>query len=349
MAGICVLGMGDCAPDIKNIVTNVSNVLNENIHQTMMNLTSNTSVFKQASQSFEMGDIVGNGCSVKFDPISQNMQVSTNFSQMTKVITEEKYNANMATAIDNAVKSNTEATTGFMSSGSNVTNETTNYHNNISKVLKSFNFNSFQSLMQKMDASQKIRYGNLHFSCTPETKIDPACGAQICMGGQTQHMVLTMIASQITDTMSKTIEDIIQTAQTKSKAESTTTVKATGMLQDLGTALSGIISSAGYAIGMMFSVPLMIGLGMIILLVVAVIAIKYAMGSSDDQGATSSVMMASGPGALSFDPNAQLPMEGDIQQQGDEMSQPVQEGETSQPSSASVGEMQQNDKQVQTP
>lgn len=283
MAGVCILGMGDCTPNITNVVNNVTNTLNENIKQTMMSLTSNTSVFGKATQNYQVGNITGNGCSMNFGPISQSMQVSTNFSQMSKIIDEQTYNQTMASAIDNAVKSDTKATTGFMSAGANVTNTTNNYNNNINKVLNSYNYSSFQSLMLQMQESQNVGYGNINMTCTPTTPVDPVCGAHLCMGGVTQNMVVSLIASQITDSMSKTIDNILQQSQTTSKADSKTEVTSTGFFQDLGTGLTGVIGAAGSAIGMMFSIPIMIGLGLLILLVVVVLVIKYAMGGSSAQ------------------------------------------------------------------
>lgn len=290
MAGVCILGMGDCTPDIKNIVKNITNTLNENIKQTMLSLTSNTTVFGKATQNYQIGNIITNGCSLNFAPINQNMQVSTNFSQMTKVITEQTYNQSMSSAIDNAVKSNTSATTGFMSAGANVTNTNENYNTNINKVLNSFNYSSFQSLMQQMEASQNVGFGNIIMNCPTGMAVDPTCGAHLCMGGVTQNMIISMIASQITDNMSKTIETILQESQTKSQTDNVTDVKATGLIQDLGGAISGIVGSVGSAVGTIFSIPIMIGLGLIILLVVLVLVLRY-LGGNNDSNIPSNVLL----------------------------------------------------------
>jgi len=282
MAGICVLGMGDCSPDIKNITNTVNNTLNENIKQTMMTMTSNTSVFSKSRQSYNMGQINAIGCSINTGPISQDMQVSTNFSQMSKVVTKRSYDQEMRSAIDTAVKSDTEATTGFMSAGANVTNTTNNYNTNINKVLDSFDYSSFQSLLQEMDQAQEVGYAGFNMICTPTTKVDPSCGANLCVGGVTQNMVISLIASQIADTMTDTIEKIVIEGKTKVVADNKSKVVATGMFQDLGTAIGGIFSSFTGLIGMTLFGPILAIIGFIIVIVIAVVVYRWATGSTAD-------------------------------------------------------------------
>lgn len=281
--GICILGMGDCNTSITNTTNTVNNTLSENIKQTMMSMTSNMSVFAKASQSYQMGTINAVGCSLDFGPINQDMQVTTDFKQMTKVITKDKYDQAMTSAIDSAVKSNSDVTSGFMSNGANVNNTTNNYNTNINKVLNSFSYSSFQSLVQQMDQSQNVGFSGMNLVCTEKTPINPTCGAHICMGGITQNMVVTLIASQIADTMTSTIMDLAIEGATKASQDNSTTVTSTGMFQDLGNAISGIVGSIGSAIGTMFSIPIIITGLILVAIVVMVLAWKYFSGSSSEK------------------------------------------------------------------
>jgi len=280
--GVCILGMGDCNPKIKNITNTVNKTLNENIKQTMMSMTSNTSVFSKSRQSFNMGQINAIGCSINTGAISQDMQVSTDFKQMSKVITKRSYDQNMKAAIDTAVKSDTSATTGFMSSGADVTNTTNNYNSNVNKVLDSFNYSSFQSLVQEMDQAQEVGYAGFNMICTPSTKVDPACGANLCVGGVTQNMVVSLIASQIADSMTDTIEKVIVDGAAKVAADNKTKVVATGMFQDLGTAIGGMFSGMASMLGMAMFGPIIMIIGFILVIVIAVVAYRWATGSTPD-------------------------------------------------------------------
>jgi uncharacterized membrane protein len=273
------MGMGDCSPDIKNITNTVNNTLNENIKQTMMSVTSNTSIFSKSRQSYNMGQINAIGCSINTGPISQDMQVSTNFQQMSKVVTKRSYDQDMKAAIDTAVKSDTEATTGFMSAGANVTNTTNNYNSNINKVLDSFNYSSFQSLMQEMDQAQEVGYAGFNMICTPTTKVDPSCGANLCVGGVTQHMVISLIASQIADTMTETVEKIVMDGRAKVISDNKTKVVATGMFQDFGTAIGGIFTGMASFMGMAMFGPIFMILGFILVIVIGIAVFRWATGS----------------------------------------------------------------------
>lgn len=296
MAGVCILGMGDCTPDIKNIVKNVNTSLSENIKSTMMNLTSNTAVLISAKQNYAIGDIISDGCTFDIGPSTQTMQVSINSSQVTKVMTEEDYNQKMTTAVASAVSNDSSAKNGFMSSGANITNTTENFTTNVNRVVRSFNYSAFQSLMASLDSSQSRTSRGFTVKCYPDTPINPKCGAHYCIGEVNQDMVVNMITSQITDTMTKEIQKILTENQQNLTNKNISKTESTGFFQDLGGALGNLIGA-----GMMgIFAPVLIVIAIVIAIGIAVFAYRYFTAAPAGQ-ATTGVPMD--PNAPPMDPN----------------------------------------------
>jgi len=175
---------------VANITNTVTNTLNENIKKTMINVTNSMTASVNNTQIVKGTTIIASGCSIKTGTVSQDMQVNVSFSQIAKGMDENTYNQQMLSAIDAAIKSDSNVKSGFMSSGGNVNNTTNTYNTNINRVLQETNYNYFTSLAANMDNKQIQNGDTLIVSCTKDTPTDPACGAQVCTGARTQHMVL---------------------------------------------------------------------------------------------------------------------------------------------------------------
>jgi hypothetical protein len=123
--------------------------------------------------------------------------------------------------------------------------------------------------------------------CTPQTKIDPACGANLCVGAVTQNAVISLISSQIANTMSAEIQKILQQSSGKSSTDNTSTVTATGPISELG----GFFSSIASAIGLTLFGPIIAIVLFIIVIVVGVIIARQMgwLGSTAPEAAAQGV------------------------------------------------------------
>ncbi len=145
----------------------------------------------------------------------------------------------------------------------------------VDQVLNSYNYSQFQSLLQKMDQSQKIGFADQIYICNNNTPIDPNCGAQICQGAVTQSMVLSMISSQIATTMGKTIQQIVQGNTSAIAADNTTKATSSGFISDIG----GVFGSIASAIGLTIFGPFIVIFLLIIVIVVGMVLYRKFSGT----------------------------------------------------------------------
>jgi len=268
--------MGNSA-SVNNISNTVTNTLNENIKRTMVNVTSGMTASAINSQIVKGTTIIASGCSVKTGPVSQDMQVNLSFSQIAKGMDENTYNQQMKSAIEAAVKSDSTTQSAFMGTGGNVSNTTNTFNNNINRVLQETNYNYFTSLAANMD-NQQIQNGDtLIVSCTKDTPTDPACGAQVCTGARTQNMVASMIASQLTEHMAKSIQAIVQGTTTGVQIDNKSSASATGPISELGSLFGNLLGLGALGI----FAPLLIVLVLIVALSLGVWAYRRFTATPD--------------------------------------------------------------------
>lgn len=255
--GVCILGMGDCTPKITRLTETFTTTVSRNLKERIMNINKSTQFMSGATQVFRLKNLRCGG-ELNLSNISQKAVFSINYSSLDKAIDENTFKDIQEQAIKQAVESNDEIKTEFMSGGGADINETSKVvSTNIREVRDSYTYNDFKSFVNTMKASQEIDMGNFDI------------GKDCNINNISQDIQIDIIANEIAEKMSKAFTDLAQKNESDSSSKAQTKIESTGMFGDIGRALSGIMTGLG--IGLML--PLIIGVVGFLLLAGLVIII----------------------------------------------------------------------------
>lgn len=271
--GICILGMGDCTPKITRLTETFTTSISRNLKERIMNINKTTQFMSGATQVFRLKNLRCGG-NLNMSNISQKAVMSINYSSLDKAIDENTFKDMQEQAIKQAVESNDEIKTEFMSGGGADINETSKIvSTNIREVRDSYTYNDFKSFINQMKVSQEIDMGNFDI------------GKDCNINNISQTIQIDIIANEIAEKMSKAFTDLAQKNESSSTAKAQTKIESTGFIGDLGRGIKGIMTGLGLGL----VAPLIIGVVGFLLLagvVIIIMAMKKKSGATASEAGT---------------------------------------------------------------
>lgn len=138
-----------------------TNIVNESITNVLMSSSQSCSANMSANQELTFSDIKTRGCTVNFKDISQEADLTQNFSCSQNSDQSSELAAKFKTELD--VK--TEALTKGMTIGSN-SSESETLTNLKNKVVANINISSIATCVANAISNQKLSFGKLDIDCT---------------------------------------------------------------------------------------------------------------------------------------------------------------------------------------
>lgn len=238
--GPCIFGQGYCSPNINNVTQTFNKNLNETINQNLMQYATSVNAVMTVNQDSSVTGVQVVNCTgpVSITSGSNTAKVTFDFSRIANTMNEIKYNNLMTNAVSSALDATNKATNGALSAGNaaNVLNLNQTANETISRLVNSYSLSDFNNLMAQMTVNQKSTISNV--------VIDGGGGSCTVASGN-NAAELTFTASVISNAVSTSLAKMIQEANVASTTKADNSVTSTGLIQDLGNAISSIFTSIG--------------------------------------------------------------------------------------------------------
>ena len=274
--------MGNSASStVKVFNKNVS----ESISSTMMNIVERNQARMSGTQEVEIKNL--QCANITIGDINQTMVSKFDFSRLSSVVSASEVSGMMKNAVEQAAASDaaTDVEFGAIATSSNTNTDMRN--ENINRVISSYSLSQFKEDMQEMEMQQSVRILDL--------------GGERCeninIGNISQDIYMEMVIQQIAETATEAFATIVAENAANQTGSATAFTKATGPIGDLGRAAANILEGAGSMIGAVFSAPIMmmIGLVMVVVVIAFVIRTMGKLGKGDDSADTGMPMMGGPP------------------------------------------------------
>lgn len=298
-AGVCVFGQGDCGPKVNNVSQTFSQILTENIKNTLISKSTSIGAVMATDQTIDMSGADMSMCeSVEISGISQKAVVSYNFSMIETSIDESNFTDMVRNSVEKTLKQSVDAKSEALNGGNTgvVNNVDQTYNNSVDRLVNSISYNDFKSIMSEMKSRQKINLSGMKL------------GGKYCkITNLSQDVMMEYASKLMSDKITKEFVSIAKENESKSSTESKNTFAASGVLGDLGRGISGITASFGAALGNVLSVALqpMMMFGIVLLVAIIAYVIYRAMMSGKAEGMVKDVNATDDQGKLLGEPKPQ--------------------------------------------
>lgn len=260
----------------KTAINNFQKSLTSNITNEIVELATNIGAVSAVRQSITFSNIRAKGCKYRVENVSNNAAIQIDFEKVLQYTSEDEMKGLLANATENALKSNQEIATGFMSS---LSTESSNSINNMSEavqeVVKNMNYSDITSIFMNAKASQEQGFFNM--SCEPVVTLNEE-GKMIIVPGEiyinniSNNFVAEIVARDLSAMMTQGLIDMTTYSASSNDEEADSNVESTGPVEELGNAIGSIAEQLAEVYGDTVKIVL------IVILVIGAIIVSIILG-----------------------------------------------------------------------
>lgn len=254
---VCIFGaIGDCGNKIKSVSETFQTTVQRNIADTLVNISHSSNLVTATNQTLRIGNITCGG-NLRIAGITQKTVSRVNLQKLSEVVDSSKLRDILTNAVKNTAEKNLDVKTGFLSTGSDVSDINRVYNNNINEVVNNYTYNNFQNSITKADVSQQMIVGG----AGGRIEMDGDCD----FGAISQEISLEVIASDAAKSLTDRFRDLMLKNQAELESKTTTKVESTGPIQEVGDIVDDVTDTV--------ALPFYVALGIIGLIFFIVFAL----------------------------------------------------------------------------
>lgn len=230
--GFCLAGIiGDCASSNENVTESFNENVTENIRNTLIEISSTNAGVIEGTQTINISDLKCR--TLRISGITQKNISKVNFSNLSDVMTEERLQSMLTSAVKQTAETDQDVNAAFMSGATDNSDATITKNRNINRVVSNYKLSDFRANLAELSGKQLINIAN--------NEVDTDCD----ISNLSQTLELDVLAANIGESLTKSFADVVLDAESEQDSKTSQDNEAGGIGDVISAFFSGLSGLLG--------------------------------------------------------------------------------------------------------